>query len=83
MSAGAGLGAGEKCWEFVYTTLTSSDRPSPIVMYVGITRVVYDRVRKRKDYFEFPAFFQIERGKSRVGNSKSNENKNVFVYVFI
>ena len=28
------------------------------------TRVVYDRVRKRKKYFEIPAFLQIERGKS-------------------
>ena len=48
-------------------------------------RVVYDRVRKRKNYFEIPAFLQIERGISRTGNSnsKSNENKNVFVYVFI
>ena len=35
------------------------------------TRVVYDRVRKRKNYFEIPAFLQIERGKSRAGNSKS------------
>ena len=41
-------------------------------------RVVYDRVRKRKYYFEIPVFLQIERGKSRAGNSKSNENKNVF-----
>ena len=39
------------------------------------TRVVYDRVRKMKSYFEIPAFLQIERGKSRAGNSKSNENK--------
>ena len=48
-------------------------------------RVVYDRVRKRKYYFEIPAFLQIERGKSRAGNSKSNENKNknVFVFIFI
>ena len=29
------------------------------------SRVVYDRVRKRKNYFEIPAFLQIERGKSR------------------
>ena len=47
---------------------------------VGIGRVVYDRVRKRKNYFEIPAFLQIERGKSKAGNSnsKSNENKNLF-----
>ena len=35
------------------------------------TRVVYDRVRKMKNYFEIPAFLQIERGKSRAGNSNS------------
>ena len=50
-------------------------------------RVVFDRVRKRKNYFENPAFLQIERGISRVGNSnsKSNEdkNKNIFVFVFV
>ena len=49
----------------------------------GLGRVVYDRVRKRKNYFEIPTFLQIEWGISRAGNSKSNENKNVFVYVFI
>ena len=39
-------------------------------------RVVYDRVRKRKNHFEIPAFLQIERGKSRGGKFKtSNENK--------
>ena len=52
------------------------------------TRVVYDRVRKRKNYFEIPTFLQIEQGKSRGGKFKtSNENKtktkNVFVFVFI
>ena len=52
-------------------------------MYIVYTRVIYDRVRNRKNYFEIPAFLQIERGISRAGNSKSNENKNVFVYVFI
>ena len=41
-----------------------------------IARVVYDRVRKRKNYFKIPAFLQIERGKSRAGKFKtSNENK--------
>ena len=51
---------------------------------LGMFRVVYDRVQKRKYYFEIPAFLQIERGKSRTGNSnsKSNENKNVFVFIF-
>ena len=46
-------------------------------------RVVYDRVQKRKNYFEIPAFLQIERGKSRAGKFKtSNENKNVFVFIW-
>ena len=45
-------------------------------------RVVYDRVRKKKNYFEIPAFLQIERGKSRVGKFKtSNENINIFVFI--
>ena len=51
-----------------------------------VTRVVYDRVRKRKNYFEIPAFLQIEQGKSRAGKFKTsneNKNKNVFVFVFI
>ena len=35
-----------------------------------------------KNYFEIPAFLQIERGISRAVDSKSNEKKkNVFVYV--
>ena len=34
-------------------------------------------MRKRKNYFEIPAFLQIERGNSRAGKFKtSNENKN-------
>ena len=50
----------------------------------ALPRVVYDRVRNRKNYFEIPAFLQIERGKSRAGKFKtSNENKNGFVFVFI
>ena len=50
------------------------------------SRVVYDRVRKRKNYFEIPAFLQIERGKSRAGKFKTlneNKNKNGFVFVFV
>ena len=35
----------------------------PIVM----PRVVYDRVRNRKNYFEIPAFLPIEQGISKVG----------------
>ena len=51
---------------------------------IGKIRVVYDRVWKRKIYFEIPAFLQIERGKSRAGKFKtSNENKNGFVFVII
>ena len=50
----------------------------PIVLLDSLvwTRLIYDRVWKRKNYFEIPAFLQIERGKSRVGKFKtSNENK--------
>ena len=53
---------------------------------LGMFRVVYDRVQKRKYYFEIPAFLQIEQGKSRAGKFKtSNEKKkkNVFVSVFV
>ena len=47
-------------------------------------RVVYDRVWKRKNYFEIPAFLQIERGNSREGKFKtSNENINKNIFVFI
>ena len=46
-----------------------------------VPRVVYDRVQKRQKYFEIPAFLQIERGKSRAGNLKSNENK-TFLFSF-
>ena len=52
------------------------------VQQLDFARVVYDRVRKRKNYFEIPAFLQIERAKSRAGKFKtSNENKNVFVFI--
>ena len=34
------------------------------------TRVVYDRVRKRKNYFEIPAFLQIEVENQERENSK-------------
>ena len=50
---------------------------------IVLARVLFDRVRKRKNYFEIPAFLQIEQGKSRAGNSKSNENKYKTVFVFI
>ena len=45
------------------------------------TRVIYDRVRNKKNYFEITAFLNYERGTSRAGNSKSNENKN-FLFSF-
>ena len=35
-----------------------------------ITRVIYDRVRNRKKYFEILAFLPIERGISRAGKFK-------------
>ena len=38
--------------------------------YIGITRVIYDRVRKSKNYFEIPAFLPIELGISRAGKFK-------------
>ena len=46
-------------------------------------RVIYDRVRNKKNNFEITAFLNYERGTSRAGNSnsKSNENKNVFVFI--
>ena len=54
-----------------------------IPIFRGETRVIYDSLRNRKNYFENPAFLQIERGKSRAGNYKtSNENKNVFVFIW-
>ena len=41
-----------------------------ITIALGITRVLYDRVRKRKNYFEIAAFLTFERGKSRAGKFK-------------
>ena len=42
-------------------------------------RVIYDRVRNRKKYFEIAAFLNFKRGTSRAGNS--NENKHISVVV--
>ena len=39
---------------------------------IGKIRVVYDRVWKRKNYFEILAFLQIEWGKSRAGKFKTS-----------
>ena len=45
-------------------------------------RVIYDRVRNKKNNFEITAFLNYEWGTSRAVNSKSNENKNVFVFIW-
>ena len=42
-------------------------------------RVIYDRVRNKKNYFEIAAFLNFEQGTSRVGNSNENTNKHVSV----
>ena len=40
------------------------------------TRVIYDRVRNRKNYFEIAAFLNFERGTSRAGNlNEKNKQK--------
>ena len=38
-----------------------------------LTRVIYDRVQNRKNYFEIAAFLNFERGTSRAGNSNQNK----------
>ena len=49
-----------------------------------MTRVIYDKVQYKKNDFEITAFLNYERGTSRAGNSKSNENKNKkFVFFFV
>ena len=61
--------------------VTRDSSINPIYM-LGKSRVVYDRVRKRKNYFEIAAFLQIEGGKSRARKFKtSNENKTVFAFI--
>ena len=37
---------------------------------IGSSRVIFDRVRNKKNNFEITAFLNYERGKSRAGNSK-------------
>ena len=37
--------------------------------YSGVSRVMYDRVRNRKIYFEIAASLNFKRGTSRAGNS--------------
>ena len=51
------------------------------------TRVIYDRVRNRKNYFEIPAFLPIERGISRAGKFKvmlvvTRSNWGLFLFWF-
>ena len=43
--------------------------PSPATLCI-IPRVIYDRVRNRKNNFEIPAFLPFERGISRAGKFK-------------
>ena len=50
---------------------------------MGQTRVIYDRVRNRKNYFEIAAFLNFERGTSRVGNSNENKNTNKHISVAV
>ena len=53
------------------------------VQQLDFARVVYDRVRKRKNYFEIPTFLQIERGKSRPGNSKHQMKTKTKPFLFL
>ena len=54
----------------------SEDEDQCMVRLVYVLgRVLYDRVWKRKKYFE-TAFLNFERGTSRVGNSNENKNAN-------
>ena len=49
---------------------------------IVVPRVIYDRVRKKKNNFEITAYLNYERGTSRAANSKSNEIKNAFVFIW-
>ena len=42
-------------------------------LFSGKYRVIYDRVRNRKNYFEIAAFLNFEWGTSREGNSKHKQ----------
>ena len=48
-----------------------------------LPRVIYDRVRKSKNYFEVPAFLPIELGISRAGKFKVILHWDVFVFIWI
>ena len=52
----------------------------PLSISIVYTRVIYDRVRNRKNYFEIATFLNFERGTSRVGNSNENKNTNNFEF---
>ena len=47
----------------------------------GITRVIYDRVKNKKNNFEITAFLN-ERGTSRAGNSKHQMKIKTFLFSF-
>ena len=47
-----------------------------------VSMVIYDRVRNKKNNFENTAFLNYERGTSRAGNSKSNQNKQTKTFLF-
>ena len=53
--------------------------------YQGLfhTRIIYDRVRNRKNYFEIAAFLNFEQGTSRAGNSNENKNTNKYISVSV
>ena len=56
-------------------TIYYTRKPSTLLLLHCI-RVIYDRVRNRKNYFEINAFLNFERGTSRAGNSNENKNTN-------
>ena len=43
------------------------------------TRVIYERVLERKNYFGIVSFLSFERGSLRAGNSNKNLNKHLLV----
>ena len=45
-----------------------------------IIRIIYDRVRNRKNYFEIPTFLLIEGGISRVEEFAATE---MFLFLFV
>ena len=49
--------------------------------YLLLSRVIYDRVWNRKNYFEIVTFLKFERGTSRAGNLNANKNTNKHISV--